>query len=80
MRGKTLLHLQCHFGMDTLSWAREGASVTGVDFSPEAIRRRTQPGAGAWHTEARFMRVETSTSCPDVLCCALSTLSLPPTA
>jgi 2-polyprenyl-3-methyl-5-hydroxy-6-metoxy-1,4-benzoquinol methylase len=38
VRGKTLLHLQCHFGMDTLSWARAGASVTGVDFSPEAIK------------------------------------------
>ncbi len=36
--GKRLLHLQCHFGMDTLSWARRGAQVTGVDFSPEAVR------------------------------------------
>lgn len=35
--GKSLLHLQCHFGMDTLSWAREGATVTGLDFSPEAV-------------------------------------------
>jgi len=35
--GKTLLHLQCHFGLDTLSWARRGATVTGVDFSPKAI-------------------------------------------
>ena len=35
--GRTLLHLQCHFGLDTLSWARLGARVTGVDFSPEAI-------------------------------------------
>ena len=36
--GKTLLHLQCHFGLDTLSWARLGAShVTGVDFSEPAI-------------------------------------------
>jgi SAM-dependent methyltransferase len=35
--GKTMLHLQCHFGMDTLSWARLGASVTGVDFSAPAI-------------------------------------------
>ncbi|KTD57652.1 class I SAM-dependent methyltransferase [Legionella shakespearei] len=34
---KTLLHLQCHFGMDTLSWAREGAIVTGIDFSDKAI-------------------------------------------
>ena len=31
--GKTLLHLQCHFGMDTLAWARRGAIVTGIDFS-----------------------------------------------
>lgn len=36
--GKSLLHLQCHFGMDTLAWARRGAKVTGVDFSPESIR------------------------------------------
>jgi len=35
--GKTLLHLQCHFGLSTLSWARRGAVVTGVDFSPKAI-------------------------------------------
>jgi SAM-dependent methyltransferase len=35
--GKDLLHLQCHFGMDTLSWARLGARVTGVDFSEKAI-------------------------------------------
>jgi SAM-dependent methyltransferase len=35
--GKSLLHLQCHFGMDTLSWARLGADVTGVDFSQKAI-------------------------------------------
>ncbi|BFT72798.1 class I SAM-dependent methyltransferase [Paenibacillus sp. P36] len=34
---KTLLHLQCHFGLDTLSWARLGAQVTGVDFSEDAI-------------------------------------------
>lgn len=37
VRGKKLLHLQCHFGLDTLSWEREGAEVTGVDFSTEAI-------------------------------------------
>ncbi len=35
---KTLLHLQCHFGLDTLSWARQGARVTGVDFSEAAIK------------------------------------------
>jgi len=36
--GKSLLHLQCHFGQDTLSWARLGARVTGVDLSDEAIK------------------------------------------
>lgn len=35
--GKTMLHLQCHFGMDSLSWSRKGATVTGVDFSENAI-------------------------------------------
>jgi SAM-dependent methyltransferase len=35
--GKTLLHLQCHFGLDTLSWARRGARVTGIDLSDRAI-------------------------------------------
>ncbi len=35
--GKSLLHLQCHFGQDTLSWARQGAIATGVDFSEKAI-------------------------------------------
>lgn len=35
--GRSLLHLQCHFGLDTLSWARRGAHVTGADFSPKAV-------------------------------------------
>lgn len=39
---KTLLHLQCHFGMDTLSWARLGAHVTGLDFSAAAIAQARQ--------------------------------------
>jgi len=38
VRGKSLLHLQCHFGLDTLSWARRGARVTGVDYSLPAVR------------------------------------------
>lgn len=37
VKGKNLLHLMCHFGMDTLSWAREGAMVTGVDLSDDSI-------------------------------------------
>jgi SAM-dependent methyltransferase len=35
--GHHVLHLQCHFGLDTLSIARMGAKVTGLDFSSEAI-------------------------------------------
>jgi SAM-dependent methyltransferase len=35
--GLELVHLQCHFGLDTLGWARHGATVTGLDFSPTAI-------------------------------------------
>ncbi|MHA1187498.1 MAG: class I SAM-dependent methyltransferase, partial [Candidatus Heimdallarchaeota archaeon] len=42
VKGKKLLHLQCHFGLDTLSWEREGAIVTGVDFSDEAIKLAKQ--------------------------------------
>ncbi|MDI6740391.1 MAG: class I SAM-dependent methyltransferase [Candidatus Edwardsbacteria bacterium] len=37
VKGKTMLHLQCHFGLDTISWARKGAIPTGVDFSGKAI-------------------------------------------
>jgi SAM-dependent methyltransferase len=35
--GKRLVHLQCHFGLDTLDWARRGAQVVGLDFSGEAV-------------------------------------------
>ncbi len=35
--GRHLVHLQCHFGLDSMSWARRGARVTGVDFSQPAI-------------------------------------------
>ncbi len=38
VRRKTLLHLLCHFGMDTLSWGRRGAITTGVDISDSSIR------------------------------------------
>ena len=38
VRDRSLLHLMCHFGLDTLSWARLGARVTGVDFSGPAIK------------------------------------------
>ncbi|MGE3961190.1 MAG: class I SAM-dependent methyltransferase [Dehalococcoidia bacterium] len=53
--GRTLLHLQCHFGMDTLNWARLGATVTGLDFSPEAVVRATQLAEEIGITDARFI-------------------------
>lgn len=37
IKGKRILHLQCHFGLDSLSLARRGAHVTGVDLSDQAI-------------------------------------------
>ena len=55
--GKRLLHLQCHIGTDTISWARLGAEATGVDFSTKAIaaaRRLSSDSA----TPARFVLSE----------------------
>lgn len=55
--GRRLLHLQCHMGKDTLSWARLGAEVTGLDFSPAAIAaaRRLSSESG---TPGRFLVAE----------------------
>ena len=55
--GKRLVHLQCHIGKDTLSWARLGAVVTGVDFSVDAITaaRRLSDESG---TPGRFVLSE----------------------
>lgn len=55
--GTTLLHLQCHFGLDTLSWAREGAEVVGVDFAETAIERARALAAEAGLADrAEFVR------------------------
>lgn len=51
--GEDLLHLQCHFGLDSISWARLGATVTGVDFSPVAIET-ARSLAQASGVDARF--------------------------
>jgi SAM-dependent methyltransferase len=51
---KDLLHLQCHFGIDTLSWARLGARVTGIDFSEAAIRL-AQALTAELELDARFV-------------------------
>jgi SAM-dependent methyltransferase len=55
--GQTLLHLQCHFGRDTLAWARRGAHVTGADFSETAIRTARELAAELG-IEARFVQSE----------------------
>ena len=39
VQGKSILHLQCHFGQDSISLSRMGANVTGIDFSDRAIAR-----------------------------------------
>jgi SAM-dependent methyltransferase len=65
--GTTLLHLQCHFGLDTLSWARLGAVVTGVDFSGEGIRTaRALAGEAGLSSRAAFVRSDVE-HLPDVL-------------
>ena len=54
--GKTLLHLQCHFGMDTLNWARLGAKVTGLDFSGPAIVEARKLAERIGVTDASFVQ------------------------
>lgn len=54
--GKRLVHLQCHMGQDTLSWARLGANVTGLDFSEAAIRTARELAEGIGVSDrARFV-------------------------
>jgi SAM-dependent methyltransferase len=55
--GKDLLHLQCHFGLDTLSWARLGAKVTGADFSGRAIAL-ARSLASETGLDARFVQAD----------------------
>ena len=54
--GKSLLHLQCHFGIDTLSFARLGARVTGADLSPDAIELARMLADELGFPDARFVR------------------------
>ncbi|MEU1285591.1 class I SAM-dependent methyltransferase [Kitasatospora sp. NPDC005856] len=53
--GRTLLHLQCHLGLDTLSWARRGAVVTGLDFSAPAVAAAADLAARIGADDARFV-------------------------
>ncbi|HTO16816.1 MAG TPA: class I SAM-dependent methyltransferase [Edaphocola sp.] len=54
IKGKSILHLQCHFGQDTISLSRLGAHVTGVDLSYKAIESAKQI-AKDMHSSARFI-------------------------
>ena len=56
--GRTLLHLQCHFGQDTLAWARHGATVTGLDFSVPAVEAADALAARAGIADARFVAAD----------------------
>ncbi|MEV0425103.1 class I SAM-dependent methyltransferase [Micromonospora sp. NPDC050495] len=56
--GKKLLHLQCHIGLDTLSWARRGAVVTGLDFSAPAVAAAEDLAAQIGVTTARFVTAD----------------------
>jgi 2-polyprenyl-3-methyl-5-hydroxy-6-metoxy-1,4-benzoquinol methylase len=53
--GLSLLHLQCHFGLETLSFARLGAQVTGADLSDDAIAKARELAAHV-APDARFIR------------------------
>lgn len=56
---RDLAHLQCHIGLDTLSWARRGARVSGLDFSAPAIRTAVDLAAEAGlDHRARFVAAD----------------------
>jgi len=54
IKGKTILHLQCHFGQDSISLSRLGASVTGIDLSDKAIESAQQIAKDC-NADARFI-------------------------
>ena len=55
--GKSLAHLLCHIGTDTLSWALLGAQVTGIDISPESLKHATRL-AGKMGIDAQFIEAD----------------------
>lgn len=54
--GVEMVHLQCHIGVDTISFARRGASIVGTDLSSEAIAAATALAERAGARNARFVR------------------------
>lgn len=54
LKGKKVLHLQCHFGQDSISLSKLGANVTGVDLSDKAINKAKEL-AKTLHTDTSFI-------------------------
>lgn len=54
LNGKSVLHLQCHFGQDTISMSRMGAQTTGVDLSDQSIAKAKE-FATTTHVSAQFV-------------------------
>ena len=54
VRGLRIIHLQCHFGLDSICLARRGASVVGLDFSPAAVAEARSLAARTG-ADARFI-------------------------
>jgi len=63
--GRSMLHLMCHFGLDTLSWARLGAEATGVDLANDAITTARRIGQELG-IQARFIESDIY-RLPDIL-------------
>ncbi len=57
LKGKKVLHLQCHFGQDSISLARMGAEVVGIDLSDKAIDKASEI-AHKLNANARFIQAD----------------------
>jgi SAM-dependent methyltransferase len=58
VKDKKILHLQCHFGQDTMTFARMGAKATGIDFSDKAVEKAREFSAK--------LNLDTSFICCDI--------------
>jgi SAM-dependent methyltransferase len=58
LTGRQVVHLQCHIGLDTLALADAGATVTGLDFSPQAIDTARELQARAGIEAATFVEAD----------------------
>lgn len=58
VKGKSILHLQCHFGQDTISLARLGAQAVGVDLSDRAIARARELAKACGVADVRFIECD----------------------